>query len=279
MAPALEALKLRPDQLARLLEAVDCFLAAAGKAPSPWSEEDKAEAQRRAEKWLERIRKRRAAKESAAGLQEKDRPAGREPVAPEQFTAAERVDLFADLSAEVQEEMDQAVARLIAGEISPAEFQLDMERAIWINARAAFVAGKVALGGEPTLSREDERELQRWGNFQVNRLRKFVAAIKAGSLSDAQVAARARLYAGALNAPYNTGQARALGDIRLPQVPGDGKTQCKTNCRCRLRFEVTATPDGKTIVKVFWELDPQGREHCEDCVALAAKKPCFEVEV
>ena len=227
MLRAFEDLHLHPEPLARLLEAVDRFLAEADK--SPWSEADKVAAQKRAAEWLARIRKRRAAREA---LQEQERPAGREPVAPEQFTPQERVALFADLSAEVQGEMDQAAALLVAGEISPNDFQRDMERAIWINARAAFIAGKVALGGAPELSRADERELRRWGNFQVNRLTKFVAEIKAGRLSAAQITARAQLYAGAINAPYNTGQVRAFGDIKLPQVPGDGQTQCRTNCQC-----------------------------------------------
>jgi hypothetical protein len=278
MALALERLNLRPIQLLRLSEAIDYFLAEAN--PSPWSEEDKVEAERRALTWLERIRKRRAAKE-AAGLQEQEKtvvttPAGRA-VATELFTAEERVELFSELSAEVDAEMASAVERLAAGEISPNQFKSEMERAIWINARAAFVAGKVALGGEPTLSRQDERELLKWGNFQINRLNRFVAEIKAGNLSDAQVAARAKLYAGALNAPYNNGQVRALGDIHLPQVPGDGKTRCRTNCKCTLEYQTTATPDGKVLVKVFWRLHPA--EHCQDCLALAAMNPFYQVEV
>lgn len=264
---ALAALsRLQPEQLCRLRETLCRLLSEA--APPGWTEQEKEEAVARAQKWLGAVRARRRAREAAL----------REQAGSDEFTAEERVELFAILSADVQAEVDRAVGLLVAKEISPNEFGQRMERAIWINARAAFIAGKVAMGGPAEVSREGERELRKWGNFQVNRLLRFVAAIKAGKQSDAQIRARAQMYAQAIRAPYNRGESRAHGDLRLPQVPGDGQTACKTNCQCHLRYEPLYNADGAVVaVNVYWELGVA--EHCDDCVRLAARWNPLRVEV
>lgn len=82
-------------------------------------------------------------------------------------------------------------------------------------------------------------------------------AVQAGEMSDAAVAARTQLYAGAIRGTFNN--ARFPG---LSQVPGDGQTQCRTNCLCSLEEK----DDG-----IYWVVD--GGEHCADCEAMAAGGP------
>jgi hypothetical protein len=56
--------------------------------------------------------------------------------------------------------------------------------------------------------------------------------------------------------------------IKLPQVPRDGQTRCRTNCRCRLEIAYERDADGAIVaVLVWWKLSPA--EHCEDCLALS----------
>ena len=71
---------------------------------------------------------------------------------------------------------------------------------------------------------------------------------------------RSQLYGGNARASFYTGLAQGL----LSQVPGDGKTICRTSCKCGLRFEEGNTPG---LLLVYWELGVA--EHCDDCVHLS----------
>jgi len=79
---------------------------------------------------------------------------------------------------------------------------------------------------------------------------------------------RAKLYGGNARASFYRGLAQGL----LPQVPGDGQTQCKSNCRCELRFEEGDQPG---LMLIFWELRPA--EHCSDCVSLSQEWNPYEL--
>lgn len=79
---------------------------------------------------------------------------------------------------------------------------------------------------------------------------------------------RSQLYGGNARATFYRGVAPGM----LPQVPGDGKTACLTNCKCELRFEEGDEPG---LVLVYWELRPA--EHCEDCVTLSEEWTPYEI--
>lgn len=89
-------------------------------------------------------------------------------------------------------------------------------------------------------------------------------------LSEAYMNWRGQLYGGAANGTY--WQSVVYG--QLPQVPGDGKTQCRTNCQCRLRIEDGDQPG---LLLVYWELGEA--EHCPDCVRLASEWNPYELEM
>ncbi len=71
--------------------------------------------------------------------------------------------------------------------------------------------------------------------------------------SEKYLAWRSKLYGGNSRASFYRGLTLGM----LGQVPGDGKTICKTNCACELSFE---EGDGPGIMFVTWELRPA--EHC-----------------
>jgi hypothetical protein len=154
--------------------------------------------------------------------------------------------------------LSDITAQLLAGEVSLPYWQRECAGIITRHFGAAYIAG---LGHQPT--DEEWREMGRELNRQLMYLRQFADAIKAGGLSDAQVAARIVMYADRLRGITNQGVVDALG-LHLPQVPGDGNTECLTNCLCSLDIKM-----GKTEAEVTWVLD--GGEHCPDCVRLASE--------
>lgn len=96
---------------------------------------------------------------------------------------------------------------------------------------------------------------------QYDYLTWFMVDIVNKGLSEAQIMARARLYMRAATAAFERGQSYGLN---LPQVPGDGQTECGVNCRCALSIE-----EDEKEFRVRWALDPACK-HCRDCPELAA---------
>ena len=105
----------------------------------------------------------------------------------------------------------------------------------------------------------------RLGNMLRNQygfLDRFAQEIAAGNISQAQIAARAKMYFASATQAFERAQAAGRG-IQLSQYPGSGQTQCMSNCKCSLRFE-----EKETTWEVTWRLGVA--EHCDDCVALAS---------
>lgn len=173
------------------------------------------------------------------------------------------------------------IAALLAREISTATqallggggtqtWERQMLDAIARGHAAAAIAGAaerlgVAAGSkllnERNLSRAERQAIKERVAGQLPYLRQFAADVTAGRLSDAQIAARAALYAGATRATYY--QARNYGwDLRGVPIPADGGTECISNCRC-----VAYEENG------LWIYELTAAEHCTGCVARAAKSP------
>jgi len=94
--------------------------------------------------------------------------------------------------------------------------------------RLGVAAGSKLLN-ERNLSRVERQQIKASVAGQLPYLRQFAADVATGRLSDAQIAARAGLYAGAVRATW--GSARWAG-VDLPAMPGDGSTECLTQCGC-----------------------------------------------
>ena len=112
-----------------------------------------------------------------------------------------------------------------------------------------------------------------WGSIggmlgeQYRHLDDFAAEIANGELTPGQIAARTDMYFESSTEAYERAHARATGvpADKLPAMPGDGSTQCHTNCRCGWEFE--ETEDGWNC---YWKVDPDA-ESCPDCLERAGE--------
>lgn len=122
--------------------------------------------------------------------------------------------------------------------------------------RLGVAAGSKLLN-ERNLSRAERDEIRRAVADQVPYLRGFATDVQAGRLSDAQIAARAGLYAGATRATW--GKARWSG-AGLPAMPGDGSSECLTQCGCAWAYR-----DGA----YYWERGKN--DSCPTCISREAR--------
>lgn len=176
------------------------------------------------------------------------------------MSATERAELREEVAARQQERMAAVARQLLDGEIDVKQFQSRMTALVKAAHTQQFAFGK---GGIHAVTNDDRTAIATTVDSQNAYLHKFSQAIAAGDLSEAQIRARTTLYANAAGASFETGHVASYGMPDLPQVPGDGQTACRVNCRCSL--EIEETPDAW---EVTWVLD--GGEHCVDCVLLSA---------
>ncbi|MFT4040690.1 MAG: hypothetical protein QM692_21095, partial [Thermomicrobiales bacterium] len=95
-------------------------------------------------------------------------------------------------------------------------------------------------------------------------LRGFAEEIAAGTLSEAQVAARTQLYLASATQAYERGRAAGCVGLELPCYPADGGTRCLTNCRCH--WDIKETADAWSA---YYRTN--AGETCPDCQARAAR--------
>lgn len=89
---------------------------------------------------------------------------------------------------------------------------------------------------------------------------RFIRELASGGLSNAEMAARAELYAGTAVKAYEQAMAYSNG-IDLPVYPADGGTECLTRCRCAWVIETTDDQ-----VMAWW--DTVGDDGvCEGCAS------------
>ncbi len=71
--------------------------------------------------------------------------------------------------------------------------------------------------------------------------------------------ARAEMYARSIQVPYWRGATKMLP---LPAMPGDGTTQCLTNCRCA--WNVVTVDEAANDYDAYWVYGATER-HCQTC--------------
>lgn len=128
----------------------------------------------------------------------------------------------------------------------------------------------VARGGRDAMTQSDWGQLGAMLKQQYRYLDGFANDIASGNLSTdgrlqiKRVRARAQMYFNGSSQAYERGKSNSLGMPRFPAYPGDGSTQCLTNCGCH--WDVTETEEAWLCV---WTLGPH--EHCPDCVRRAGE--------
>lgn len=144
----------------------------------------------------------------------------------------------------------------------------DWERLMREETKDAYINQyMLGRGGRNVMTQRDWGIVGRALRDQYGYLDRLATQIASGEITPGQARARARMYIEGSVQMFETAKVEGRGIPRLNQVPGDGKTQCLSNCRCHQEF--TQEADGTWLVT--WILDPAA-EHCEDCERLAAER-------
>jgi len=161
-----------------------------------------------------------------------------------------------------KDEMARFAQQLSNGQISRFEWTLKMRKSINETQTAEYLAG---IGGRNNFTAADQRRLEGIIHKQYKYLEGFETDIQLRgrsietAMSEAQIAERSKLYMEASTQAFEQAKGEARGIPQLPQYPGDGSTQCGTNCRCHWNIKQV---DGNW--SATWTLNPQA-EHCPDC--------------
>lgn len=146
--------------------------------------------------------------------------------------------------------------RLRDGDITIQQWTLQMREKI---KRTHIVNYIIARGGVSRMTQSD------WGRLgfvlrgQYQYLQRFAGEIAAGQLTLGQIQARSALYINAARQSYERGKTQGARNITLPAYPGDGSSECFTNCRCRWSIK-----EFEDRYECTWKLSEA--EHCPTCL-------------
>ena len=167
--------------------------------------------------------------------------------------------------------IEDATQRYIDGG-TPASWERDMRAILTRGHTAAYLAGlserlgiplDKALISERRLSKAERADIKEVVSAQLKYFDGFLDDVE--GMSDAQIATRAQLYAGATRATYYESR---WGDWELPFVPADGGTPCLGRCRCYADVEDM----GKGVGRYNYHLGSSER-HCDVCPSRASSSP------
>lgn len=119
---------------------------------------------------------------------------------------------------------------------------------------AAYLTGTGAGGVSNAARRAINADLE----TQLKFLSKFKVEIQEAAEWQAGWNARAEMYARSIQTPYWRGVTRLLP---LPAMPGDGTSQCLTNCKCGWDIQQL---DGDENYDCYWRMGATER-HCQTC--------------
>lgn len=119
---------------------------------------------------------------------------------------------------------------------------------------AAYLAGAKADDLTPAARTAVQRDVR----TQLDFLSQFALEIQEAAEWQAGWSARAEMYARSIQTPYWRGATRLLP---LPAMPGDGTSQCLTNCKCGWDIQQL---DGENNYDCYWRMGGAER-HCQTC--------------
>lgn len=167
--------------------------------------------------------------------------------------------------------MSQAIATI--PNLGSAMWQREMERVIARGHTAAYIAGTAerlrvrpdsALINYKRLSRPERAEIKRMVDAQLNYFADFVKDLP--NMSEAQIAARAQLYAGATR---ETLYRVRWGDWNIPDQLMPGRQACQAQCLCAISIKDNQDGTG-VLTRVMGGMEVQ---HCTECPPLAGDHP------
>ena len=140
----------------------------------------------------------------------------------------------------------------------PSAWRDTMARLLTRYSAAALQAGQ---DGAP-LDEAGKAAVTKQVQAQIGFLNGFTAEIQDAATFQPGWKARAAMYAKSIAAPYWSGRTKLLP---LPALPGDGTSQCKTNCGCSWDVQEL---DGDGNYDCYWRLGKA--ENCQTCAQRAA---------
>ncbi|RMG78485.1 MAG: phage portal protein, partial [Chloroflexi bacterium] len=169
-------------------------------------------------------------------------------------------DDFETLLGQYRLEAMELANQLERGQISPQQWLDQMTELL---RRFHIAAGIVGVGGVENVNNgtlnESENNFYDQLGYLVNWAQTGIAI---GLAADA-ILNRAMLYAANGRATAERARLRRMGLPELPAYPGDGTTDCRTNCKCRWDIKKL---DGDGNFDCRWVIDPL-YENCQHCVA------------
>ena len=151
--------------------------------------------------------------------------------------------------------------QLAKGDITLNEWTLSMRQEVKDNFINQYM---LAHGGRNTMTQADWGRVGQMVRGQYEYLNAFADQIASGEYSEQAIAARARMYVESSGQAFERGKIAAHGMPDLPQVPGDGRTRCLSNCKCWWEIK-----ENDTEWRAYWRLGLA--EHCLDCVENSEK--------
>lgn len=165
---------------------------------------------------------------------------------------------MADAVTPYYDAVDRYGADSIQATVALSLVRKDLERAVRENHIEAAL-----IGGGGQLSDEARVQLREIITTDTNYVNGFADALP--TLSRDQALIRANMY---VSTQKDTATQITL--LELPTLPIEPKSddlQCQWHCRCGLDIRFLFGPGN---FDVYWLIDPLGREHCPDCIRLAA---------
>jgi len=165
---------------------------------------------------------------------------------------------LADLIDKMREEVNALTARIESLEITPAEWQTNMEALIARYSIAAWLVGADATLIDDFAMQFIVEQLTSQYAFLDN----FALVIQSSEDFMAGWYARAEMYADAIAAPYWRGQTKVLP---LPAMPGDGSTICLSRCRCQ--WDIRTVDEANGDYDCTWQRNVN--DSCQTCIERA----------
>ena len=167
-------------------------------------------------------------------------------------------DLRTEFSVEQRAWADTAAAALVRRDWTVRRWELEVRARLKTIYLAEYMLGR---GGKHVMTSVDYGRVGAMLAQQYGFLRAFAVDIQAGTLSEAQIAARTQQYHESAIQAFERGKTASYSQtLILPAYPADGGTRCRANCRCRWRITET-----KRLWKAYWQRNAKA-ESCEDCI-------------
>lgn len=183
----------------------------------------------------------------------------------------ELVDMRDEFTDGVLKESDTLISNLMeSGSINVQQWTLDMRELIKNTYRAQY---ELAIGGRENMTPADYGRLGGILQEQYRYLQGFADDLAAGRLSPSQAMYRARMYINSSTQAFERARAAGFG-LTLPQYPGDGGTQCLTNCKCQWDIQFD---EKEFAFNCYWRLGYA--EHCPDCLDAAKIYSPYVVQI